>query len=241
MNGYQLFTSLRFLMIIPLFVFIGIFSCAWFVWHEVSLEKSYHQRFGDGWQAHYETDQGSLAVAHRKIGVSVFGILSITGISVWLIRHLTDQQPKVAKKSRHRYGSSVERIIHFRRNALVGVSFGIIGILLSLVLVLFHIGLFTQHDNERVLGIFIFIAGYSAVISGCWWWTKAKGWNEAVVFIGFLPITILFVPFIRLIVLATPLVLPVSMVMAPIILTVVVAVLPDKSGLPPKKRWKLRP
>jgi hypothetical protein len=125
--------------------------------------------------------------------------------------------------------------VRYRRKALIGVYFGVIGILVGVVLSLFRIGIFEDHANEVVLGIFIFAAGFCGVMAGCSAWLKAKGWNEAIAFIGVMPLAVLFVPFVRIIVLASG-ILPVAMVMMPIILVVVVLVLPDKSGVPRRRQ-----
>ena len=104
------------------------------------------------------------------------------------------------------------------------------GILLSVLLAIFRWNIFADHSNEVILAIFVFIAAYLAVMSGCWWWAKAKGWNEAVVSIGCGSLFIFFIPYVRLLLFKVPGLLAASMVMAPLILVVVLAALPDKSG-----------
>jgi hypothetical protein len=141
------------------------------------------------------------------------------------------------KRHRHRFGSHLERIMYYRRNAILGIYFGLAGIALGVLLVLFRMGLFVDHSNEVVLGMFTFLGGYSAVLVGCWWWLRAKALNEALVFIGLMPLAILFIPFVRLIFVASPALLPMGMVMMPLILIVVVFVLPDQSGVSRKKPW----
>jgi hypothetical protein len=88
-----------------------------------------------------------------------------------------------------------------------------------------------------VLGVFIFLGGYGSVIIGCSYWLKAKQWPEAIVFIGLLPLAIPFIPFVRLILLAAPRIIPVAMVMMPLILIVVVCLLPDKSGVSKRRAY----
>jgi hypothetical protein len=141
------------------------------------------------------------------------------------------------KPHRHRFGSHLERIMYYRRNAILGIYFGLAGIALGVLLVIFRMGLFVDHSNEVVLGMFTFLGGYSAVLAGCWWWLRAKALNEALVFIGLMPLAILFIPFVRLIFVASPALLPMGMVMMPLILIVVVFVLPDQSGVSRKKPW----
>jgi hypothetical protein len=127
--------------------------------------------------------------------------------------------------------------MYYRRNAILGIYFGLAGIALGVLLVIFRMGLFVDHSDEVVLGMFTFLGGYSAVLVGCWWWLRAKALNEALVFIGLMPLAILFIPFVRLIFVASPALLPMGMVMMPLILIVVVFVLPDQSGASRKKPW----
>lgn len=142
------------------------------------------------------------------------------------------------RKRRHReYGSRLEQLIHFRRNALLGIYFGLAGIAFGIFLVIFRAGLFSDHANEVVLGMFVFLGGYSAVIAGCWWWLKAKSLNEALISIGLMPLILLFIRYVRLLLLAEPTIIAVGMVMMPLILIVVVLVLPDRSGLSSRKPW----
>ena len=123
-----------------------------------------------------------------------------------------------------------------RRNALLGIYFGLVGIILGVLLVIFRIGIFEDHSNEAVLGIFVFLAGYSGVIAGCAFWLKAKQWNDAIIFIGLVPLAIPLIPFVRLILLAAPAILPIARIMMPLILSVVVFALPDRSAGGRRKR-----
>jgi hypothetical protein len=138
-----------------------------------------------------------------------------------------------------RHGESeslIARVVRYRRNAFVANIFGVTGILIALAIFSLPLGLFEQRDNARVAAILTFIPSYGAVIYGCYWWVRAKHWHEAVVFIGLMPLAPLFIPFVRLIYFRTSLWL-VGMVIMPLILISVVAVLPDKSGMPKRKRW----
>ena len=159
-----------------------------------------------------------------------------------LLLALPDKRPaptdySAPRKSSRRHESQIERIVRFRRNAMLGNVFGLLAILGGIKLVLFPTGLFKDYDNETALGVLIFLCGYSGVITGCWWWAKAKGWPEAIVFIGLSPLVILFIPYVRLIFFAAPQLLSMGMVMMPLILLVTMLVLPDKSGLPKRRNW----
>jgi hypothetical protein len=124
---------------------------------------------------------------------------------------------------------------------------GLLGIAVGALLVIFRWGIFADHANETILGMFAFGAGYCSTIAGCWWWLKAKAWSEAVVLIALWPFSIALIPFVRilfarLLISAPPLLLLVGLFLLPATLFVVVAVLPDKSGVNKKQRrvmnWK---
>jgi hypothetical protein len=118
---------------------------------------------------------------------------------------------------------------------LLGIYFGLPGLFLGALFAIFRWGIFRDHANEVVLGMFVFLGGYAGIIVGCAYWLKAKEWNEALVMIGLLPLAIqcgvLFIPFVRLVLFADPLLLFVGMFMMALILIVVVFALPDKSGV----------
>lgn len=141
------------------------------------------------------------------------------------------------RHSSRRRESSVERTVRYRRNAMLGNVFGLLGILAGIKFVVLPTGLFGDWDDEAGVGVIIFLCGYSAVITGCWWWAKAKGWPEAIVFIGLSPLVVFFIPFVRLIFINAPQLLSIPMVMMPLILLVIMLVLPDKSGMPKRKNW----
>ena len=86
-------------------------------------------------------------------------------------------------------------------------------------------GLFASRDSMYLTALAVFIPSYIAVISGCWWWVKAKNWHEAVVFIGLMPLGVFCIRYVRLIYIAIPLLFPATMVLMPILLVGVVAVL----------------
>jgi len=142
---------------------------------------------------------------------------------------------QMRKKSHGRNESQISRIIRYRRNALVANALGVVGILLALFLIFVPLGLFASRDNRYLAGLLIFIPSYVTVMYGCWWWVKAKNWPDAVIFIGLMPLFPLLIPYVRILYLAAG-VLPLMMVIMPILMVGVVAVLPDKSGLPKRRR-----
>ncbi len=151
--------------------------------------------------------------------------------------HSTNPGSSRTKRKSGRFSSSLERNISYRRKGIVRIYFGVAGIVCAVALVILPLGIFAEHANQESLGIGVFLCGYLGVIAGCSCWLKAKCLSEGIVFIGFMPLAVIFVPFVRLIFFAAPLLLPVLMVMAPIILIVVVWVLPDKSGASSKRSW----
>lgn len=232
------FGRIGFVILLPflaLFFLAIVVGCIGSIDYEYSREVSFQHRFGDNWKVEYEQTIGPLSTAHTRMAVAAIGVIAMIATATWLVKVLLEQTglkrgSRRSPKHRHRHSSPIERATRYKRNALLGLYFGIPGILLSILLTLFHIGIFADHANEMVLAIFIFLGSYCAVIGGCYWWVKAKAWPEAVIFIAFMPLTIFLVPFVRLLVLASPQLLIAAMVMMPFILTVVVAALPDKSG-----------
>ena len=146
-------------------------------------------------------------------------------------RPMTDRQ---RKSDRHE--SLIARVIRYRRNALIFNMVGLLGIALALA-TLFYMPVFARRDDNEVAVIFIFLPSYAAIIYGCWWWLKAKHWPDAVVLIGLSPLVILCIRYLRWIFRLVPLLLPAMMIMMPILMIGVIASLPDKSGLPKRKRW----
>jgi H+/Cl- antiporter ClcA len=129
------------------------------------------------------------------------GFVAISSVAAWLWRSLRGSRSGAVTRRTHRHSrkSHLERIIIYRRNALLGIYFGLPGIFLGALFVIFRWGIFLDHSNEVVLGMFVFLAGYAGIIAGCAYWLKAKEWNEALVIIGLLPLEILFVHFVRLV------------------------------------------
>jgi len=232
MTGYGFFRSIRFLIGLGCIAIIALllYVCLIFgLCHEIFREISLHHQYGVDWTVQYEQTYGPLSRAHQNMGIALFGITGLTIAWILLVRGLKNAGRGTPRK-RKRDESRIERHVRYKRNALLGVYFGVPGILLSVLLTIFRWGIFAEHSNEVVLAIFVFLGAYCAVMSGCYWWAKAKGWNEAVVSIGFGPLFIFFIPFVRVLVFKVPGLLVAAMVMAPFILVVVMAVLPDKSG-----------
>jgi hypothetical protein len=174
------------------------------------------------------------------LGWGIFCWLSQPILLAVLLFALPDKCPnpsdRMRKKKPGRSESQIGRIVRYRRNALVANGLGVAGVLLALTFMFVPIGLFDSWGNARIAGIFVFVPSYAAIIYGCWWWVRAKNWHDAVVFIGLCPLAPLAIPYIRILYLMTG-VLPLLMVLMPILLIGVVAALPDKSGMPKRKRW----
>lgn len=241
MNGFEFFRVVRTVAVLVVAVIGALVVLVGRVYGDLSREASYKQRYGDDWKLEFEADCGSLVKARTQTGVAAAGIVIIPSILLWLYRSL--RPPRRDRRSTHagreskpqRKISRGERVVRYRRNAIIGNYFGVSGIFAGVLLEIVHLGIFEDHSDEMVLGVFVFLGGYCGVVSGCWCWLKAKAWREEVVFIAFIPLTILFIPFVRLILLASPAILLVSMVMMPLILLVVVFVLPDHSHVPKKR------
>jgi hypothetical protein len=206
---------------------------------------AFHQKYGDGWQAHYEQDVGSLSKAHERLGAAGLGIFALPALSIWAYRVLTAKQYRTRgqrRRDRHeRHISNTERTMRARSKAVLWNYLGLLGIVIGALLVLFRWGIFAEHANESVVGIFVFCAGYCSILCGCWWWLQAKNWSEALIIIGLWPAPIMCIPFVRIVFVhllaaASPILLLLLMALTPATLVVVIAVLPDKSGVSRKQR-----
>jgi len=233
MTGYGFFRSIRFLIGLGCIAFVAGLLYVTLILGlctEIFREISFKHQYGTEWKVHYEQTQGrAVSKAHADLGIAVFGIAGMTASGILLVRGLKNGGRGTPRK--HKPDESrIERRVRYKRNALLGVYFGVPGILVSVLLVFFRMGIFVDHSNEVILAVFIFIGSYCAVVSGCYWWLKLKKWTEAVLIIAFMPLIIFFIPFVRLLVFKVIGLLVGAMVMMPLILVVVVAALPDKSG-----------
>jgi len=134
--------------------------------------------------------------------------------------------------------SAIGRVVRYRRNALVQNCFGLLFVLIGIWMTLFPVGIFEDFENESLCGFLVFVGGYVGVMSGCRWWLKAKGWSEAIIFIGLTPLTICLIPFVRNIFIIEPVLLPLSMLLMTLMLLVVIFALPNKSGMTARSRNK---
>ena len=242
MTGYGFFRTLQKFAGLALMISVGLVICIWCICSEVSTEREFKDRYGAVWRTEYESVHGSLSEARTKSVMGGVGLIAISGVTAWLWRILRASSSAGINRSRHRHShkSHLERIMIYRRNALLGIYFGLPGIFIGALFVIFRWGIFSDHANELVLGMFVFLAGYAGIIVGCGYWLKAKEWNEALVIIGLLPLAIPFVRFVRLLLFVEPLLIPVGMFMMALILIVVVFALPDKSGVGRSMRHRHR-
>ena len=178
-------------------------------------------------------------------GMLAFGIFWPAQIMVLfaLLFALPDKHATASSRSKkHRPDEShTARIIRCRRNALVANGLGVAGVLLALALTYVRIGFFAHPDSAKIIAIFVFVAGYATIVYGCWWWLQAKKWDDAILLIGLSPlIPLLIRGFLfrgarELYIIGG--FLPLMMAVMSAVMLGVVAVLPDKSGLPRRKRW----
>ncbi len=172
--------------------------------------------------------------------LGIFGPLAQIVILLLLLFGMKDRCPAPSRRrparQHHRDESPIARIVRLRRNAFAANLFGCLGILAVVVTILLHIPVAGTRDGNGVVRLLIFVPSYGLVIWGCANWIKAKNWPDAICLIGLLPLTVLFIPYVRLIYRLAPLAFPIGMAFMPIIMIAVIAVLPDKSGLPKRKR-----
>jgi hypothetical protein len=242
-GGIQPYNPFRFLSALiwlGLAVIGGFVYCVYWIWSGLILESRYREKYGAVWKAKFEHDHYSLSHVHSQMIVCAVCLLALAAVLVWVYRMVLrenhpDHSASTVKSHPHRYSSHLERVIHHRRNALLWIAFGLGGVVAGILLVVFPSGIFTDRRNEMALAILVFCCGYGGVIVGCWWWLKAKHWYEDLVFMGLLPLGLLFARFVRLFLLTNPQVLISGMILMPFILIVVVMMSPDKSEAAQKR------
>jgi hypothetical protein len=248
MNGYFLFRTMLAMVVGGFFLLVIWITLALGTFVGISNEISYRHQYGADWQVRYEQRFGPLGKARTRTAAAGFGTVAIPTLCFWLYKEITAKRynARGKRKTRERHMSHTERTMRARSRALLWNYLGALGIAVGVLLVLFRWHIFADHSDEVVLGMFVFLAGYVGIISGCTWWLKAKAWSEAVVVIALWPIIPMFIPFVRVVFLhllfaSASTLLPLLMLMTPIILLVLVAVLPDKSGVTRKhKRWSYK-
>jgi hypothetical protein len=67
---------------------IGVGYVLYWLYCELSLEHSYHLKYGVTWQAEYEKYHGTLSHAHTQIIVSTGCMLALVAVLTWACRHM---------------------------------------------------------------------------------------------------------------------------------------------------------
>ncbi len=229
MNALRAVKLFRVLFILGGFILIGTVGIGRLVYDEIALELRVRHQFGRGWEAQYEALHGSLGRAHLRVGLGVFGVISVSALTVWLCR-LLSEGPGTSKRKPQRFRAGLERKAGFQKRALPRVYFGLATALLGTCMVGLRFRIFPDVAVQQGLGVLLFAAGDAAVMSGCFYWLKAKQQNEALVVIGVLPLAPLLIPFVRLLLITHVGLLFLAMPMMAAILVVVVFALPDRGA-----------
>ncbi len=217
-----------------LVVLAGLVACSIVPYIELAREFAYRDRYGGAWKGEYEMRHGSLTddrIRAVLIDLGIMAILTILVVLVVYLRKKPYESGSSAKPRRQMQGSSIERVVRAHRNGLWGIFLGISAMMAGTLLVVFPWGISADHAREVVLGIVVFLAGYSGMVGGCWWWLRAKAWTEAMAFIAFMPLAAFVVPYSRQIFEVMPATVMLATAMIPLALVVVVLALPDKSGV----------
>ncbi len=239
---YRFVRSIQVVVSLGLLLLIAYVLLGGILYGEVKKEVDYRSKYGEAWEASYERDIGSVAQSRFRVGMCAGCLLLMTSGLVWLYRQVPDANLLRRSSQRQPTERSPARSDRDRANryAFGGVATGVCGICLGILIASFPssfgLGASLDRDTPIVIGGCVFFVGYCAVITGCYWWLKAKAWNEVLVVVGLFPLLLLCVPFVRLALLAVPQVLIVGMVMMPLILITVIAVLPDRSGFSKRRR-----
>ena len=71
------------LLISGVIMAVAVVGVCYWVYEEVTLELSYQQKYGAGWQAEYERYHGSLAQAHSNILGIAICMFALVGVLSW--------------------------------------------------------------------------------------------------------------------------------------------------------------
>jgi hypothetical protein len=239
---YRFVRSIHIVISLAIFLLAAYVTLGGILYNELRKEIGYRSKYGEGWKAPFERDYGPVARSRFRVGISSCCLLLMTSGLVWLYRQVPDVDRLRRSSGRRQTEPSPIRSDRDRskRYAFLGVASGVCGIGFGIWIALFPLsfGLGASADREApiILGGWVLFGGYSAVIAGCYWWLKAKGWNEVLVVVGLLPLILLCIPFVRVALLAIPQILIIGMIMMPLILITVIMVLPDRSGFSKRRR-----
>ena len=117
----------------------------------------------------------------------------------------------------------------YRKNSLVTVPLGIVGVAIGVAVILVKTRMFPDRDTQTMVGMVIYAFGYAGVFAGCWYWLRAKNWSDVIMLVGILPFGLLFIPTVHTQVTGSIGIMVTGLVMLPVILIAVVFVLPDNS------------
>jgi hypothetical protein len=67
-----------------LLIFGNAYVIYW-IFHELSLEASFREKYGPTWKVEFERYHGSLSHAHSQMAIAVFGLLAIAVVLIWLL------------------------------------------------------------------------------------------------------------------------------------------------------------
>lgn len=150
-DGYVISeTNARFIGVV---IFIGLFfQTSVFLWGGSNLAKA-------------------KGIPHQFVFLGLMPCLQPLLLTVLLLLEDRNKLPSSNERPqrRSRSGESkIARVVRYRRNAFIGNFFGLFAILSGVFIMVVPLGIALDPDNEVVVGIFIFILGYSGVLVGCW-------------------------------------------------------------------------
>ena len=126
----------------------------------------------------------------------------------------------------NRSESRSARRVRDRRNMILSLYFGFPIMFLGVTICVFNFGF--DRSIQVAIGMLMILASYGVVLLGCSYWLRAKGWDQAVLLIGLLPILCPFLPGFRLAI-RNPVILFGGMVFMSMLLAVVIFSLPNRS------------
>jgi len=232
MKRRALFDRFRSGILVFIIFFISLSGPGSLIYRKIATLLRFQRDYGENWRTEFQRTFGPVSQSYIRIGVLAVGLVACIGLAFWILKLLkTDPASLLGSTKRHflrhqRYASTPQDGAAFRRKGLVKICFGLPATLAPAFLEFLKPWLFKDGSNEMLLDLFLIIAGYTLVISGCSWSLRAKGWDNAILLIGFVPLVVSFIPFVDLIFEYVLF----MWVLTPLVLVTVVFILPDRSG-----------
>jgi hypothetical protein len=104
----RLIRSLFLVVFVPMIALVGLLMCVGTIFNELRIERTLRTSHGSAWQLQYEEIHGSLSDARTRVALSCIGVVTITALSIWVIKLLgSSARGRTKRRSHEQYTSSL--------------------------------------------------------------------------------------------------------------------------------------